>query len=481
MLGRFVRLLLIPTLLTGASTLGGQQVRPAGASSAPTTIIAAATARPTIPPDARAALIAAYDAHSDWNFNKAYELYGKALEIDSTLGIARILQGQIANATARGFQRGIQDVVGSGAPIPLVTFALGMAANGAEATALLGAAKQLFPKDPRVDLELAMSIAIPARFDSLRAIMTRYPDFAPAAASLSYSLLLPDVNIPVDSLLRQAIDAAGEAIRRAPGMASGHSAMARALAKSGRYAEASEHARRALKIDPWQMLAHIALAEAITHDATIPNRVDRARAEMDSAILSVPSLLVRAENRRTSAQLYMHDGRVDQMEQEMLALAREGEKTTSPVAKRLTADTYGRLATLLAAAGRAPDSALAGAMRIDPAPGPSTVYAYALSKQSAKARAALETWTAATPPNPNTACATAMVLYAEKKYAEAIATATSPFEYTWCQVARYEALIALGKTSEAEGVRTEFLNSRFSPNTSMSAAILRYRGLAKKK
>lgn len=485
MRGRTVRLLIIPALLSGAAGLGAQSARAAGAANAATTMLAAATARPGISPDARAALTAANQAFYDWRFAQAYDLYGKALEIDSTLGIARILRGQIFSGSPANLQRGFEDLVKTGAGIPLLTYALGMVANGPDAARLLGVAREMFPNDPHVDFDFANSIPGVPRLDSLRALAARHPNFAAAPASLSYTLLLPEWSTPADSLFAAAIDAAAEAIRRDPSAASGHSAMARALTRSGRYAEGAVHAREALKIDPLQQFAHLAMAEAIMHDPAVAKPVDRARASIDSAVLSHPAPTPRMEYRRIGAQLLMHDGRIDQMEKEMMAIAAERAAAGGGVAaQRMAADTYGRLGVLLAAAGHSADAAIASRVQRDPAADPElTTYAFALSKQPAKAREALNLWLTLVPQsNPNRPCITALVLNSEGKYAEALTTAAAgrPGRLSWCDVARFDALMGQGKKPEADAVRAAFLKAPVTPNWSLIVAVMKYRGLAKK-
>jgi tetratricopeptide (TPR) repeat protein len=270
---------------------------------------------------------------------------------------------------------------------------------------------------------------------------------------------------------------ATEAIRIAPNEAATHAALAHVLIHAGRRAEALPHVRQALQLDPRNKYAHTLAAEVYFFDGQ-PNAVERARTAFDSAAITSPNLGRQFADRRSRASVLLHDGRLQQMETELLAIAHETERS----APSLTATTYLNLAVLLAGArdtakvlhyvAEAHAALLAVNREVE-------VDALGVARLPVQARQALDVYLKGVPnPMPDGTVGivkrlTATVAYAEGKYDQALSDCTNTNPY--CDVIKVESLLALGRTQEAEAMRASFLARPDGSAESRALAIMRYR------
>jgi tetratricopeptide (TPR) repeat protein len=464
-------MLVLPSTRVGAQAAAQQSG--AAAATAGTIALANVDAR------ARAAILGAFAENANWHFMAAYEHANDALSIDSTLGLARIIReyhrGNGNPVALPEYQRGVRDM--SARPIPEITFGLGIAAAGVNATRLLAAAVAMYPNDRYVALQYALSLTGKPRVDSLRSLAVRYPDFAgprvwfPYFAMFNYWVSYPP------SMVDEATRMATDAMRIAPAEAAPHAALAHVLIHSGRRGQALPHVRQALKLDPRSEYAYFLAAELYFFDGQ-PNAVERTRAALDSAAMTSPNLTRQLADRRSRATLLLQEGRVDEMEAELLAIAHETER----VAPGATATTYLNLAVLFAGTR---DTAkvlhyVAEAHRASPTVGREVeVDALGIARLPVQARAALDVYLKSVP-NPMPAAAAtvakrlaATVAYAEGKYEQALSDCTDTNPY--CEVVKVESLIALGRTREADAMRTAFLARTDASDESRALAIMRYR------
>jgi tetratricopeptide (TPR) repeat protein len=466
---RFTKpILLLATLVLGVSRAGSQTVQQSGVA-APAGTLALANVNAA----ARDAILSALSETATWRFGSAYEHASRALAIDSTLGLARIMReyyrGSGNPAALSEYQRGLRDM--STRPIPELTLGLGIAATGINAARLLAAAAAMYPNDRNVALQYTLSLIGRERVDSLRSLAARYPDFVGPRVWFPYYAMFDYFTAYPSSLIDEATRMATDAMHIAPNEGAPHAALAHVLIHAGRRAEALPHVRQALRLDPRNEYAYSLAAEVYLFDGQ-PNAIDRARAALDSAAAVTPSLSRRLADHRSRATLLLHDGRVQQMETELLALARETERS-NPTA---TATTYLNLAVLFAG-GRDTAKVLHyvdEAHRALPTINREVeVDALGIAHLPAQARAALDVYMKNAPLPLVAKRLAATVAYAEGKYDQALSECTDTNPY--CNVIQVESLIGLGRTRDADAMRAAFLARADASAESRALAIMRYR------
>jgi tetratricopeptide (TPR) repeat protein len=442
----------------------------------------------SLPEGARDALLAGIDAMQTWSNAQADAHFAHVLEIDSTIGLARVLRvhmrGWIINHAQ--FVRGAADMANR--VIGEQTVALAYRAGNPQAVALFAAAAAMYPNDARLALEHAGRLSGAARLDSLRSLTRRYPDHVATHMSLAYYLTLNAYVINA-AQAQEALAAAERAVSLAPQTAGSHVALGHVLQRMGRYDEAVPHLTGALRIDPKHAIAYELLAEIYLRDGA-PNRIARARAALDSARLYTVSGHHGFEVASTSALLLMHEGKVDEVFAHDTTLIARAQATGYTA---YTSIQWGRLAVLAAATGRAQlaESYLARAKIVYPPPNTAMLtlemHAYELLKRPDDARRARDAWLALLP-NASTAgnqqqlaMHNAMILLAENKPAEALtACAGVPDTSTvkiWCEFLAIEANVALGRQAAALELRRALLARKNVDAASLPIAIQTYRSL----
>jgi hypothetical protein len=438
-----------------------------------------------LPAGARDAILASIDARQGWQFMAAYENANKALALDSTIGLARILRTDLTGAPTTAalneeYRRGLADAASRG--LGEYTYATGLRVTGINSHRYLNLARQILPGDRRIALDQALSFLGDERVDSLRSLVRQHPDWlAPRLQLVNY--LAPSNYSAGPQQLYEAVVAAEAAVRVAPTQAASHAALAYALWRIGRHDEAVAHAQASTKIDSRLEYPYRIEAEIYIHDGK-PRSVDRARAAYDSAIAATPNIVRRLEDRRHRAFMLFYDGRKAEGQAELAGVAKDYET----VAPGTAAVIYSQMAGLAAGTG---DSAkvegyLVEARRVLPQNGNITVQsaqAYALGKQPVAARRELNeflrraTDTTTTAFNSDRRRLNGMILVAEGKAAEGLAElkksdlAANPF----AEVAMADAYTMLGQKAEAAAVQQSLVSRKQVGNTAISIAIANYR------
>ena len=106
----------------------------------------------------------------------------------------------------------------------------------------------------------------------------------------------------------RALEATGKYVKLLPNEPNPHDSYAEMLRLSGRYDEALEHYRMALKIDPTFYISQKELGETYA----VMGREDKAREEYAKAIHDAPSDGLKAEYIQKSAMTYLRDKQFDQ-------------------------------------------------------------------------------------------------------------------------------------------------------------------------
>jgi tetratricopeptide (TPR) repeat protein len=437
----------------------------------------------------RDATLAAIDAAQAFSWVVADDHLRHALSIDSTFGLARNIGGNIYNVSPGVANHARATADGARRPIPEQTVALAYRAYSPQAGQLFGAARLMLPNDRRIAFEhVNQGFAGQVRLDSLRALATRYPDFA---APLMWRAFWPTQNILAlqPQAAAEALEDARAAVRVGPNLAGSHIILAHVLHRMGTLDEAAQHLSAGLRLDPQNGYGYELQAEIFMRDARTDRQVERARTALDSARVYTLDLNRRYILMSTSALLLMHEGKID----EMIAM----DTTTIRTAQRSSwlayaSEHWGRLAVQVGAAGRtaAANAYLDEMRRIVTTPTVASltneVLAYGVTKQAAEARRALTAYAGVLGASPNAnqtnflASFTALTLLAEGKNGEAVAACTNVptnSQFGWCDYVRIETLVAAGRTAEADAMRAAYVARKNIDNRSIQTAILRYRSL----
>jgi hypothetical protein len=438
-----------------------------------------------LPAGARDAILASIDARQGWQIMAAYENANRALSIDSTIGLARILRTDLSGGTSTAavteeYRRGLADAAARG--LGEYTYATGLRVTGINSHRYLNLARQILPGDRRIALDQAISFLGDERIDSLRSLVRQHPDWlAPRLQLVNY--LAPGAYTTAPQQFYEALTVAEAAVRLAPNQAASHVALAYALWRIGRHDEAAAHAQASTKLDSKLEYAYRIESEIYIHDGK-PRSVDRARAALDSAIAVTPNFGRRLEDRRHRAFLLFYDGRKVEGQAELAAVAKDYET----VAPGTAAVIYAQMAALAAGTG---DSArvegyMAEARRVLPQNGNIAIQAaqaYAIGRQPAAARRELNEFvrraadTTTSAFNSDRRRLTGMVLVAEGKPAEGLAElkksdlAANPF----AEVAMVDAYLMLGQKAEAAAVQQSLVSRKHVGNQAISIAIANYR------
>jgi tetratricopeptide (TPR) repeat protein len=460
------------------------QVQQSGSAIPPGTL-----ALGNLPSGARDAVFASIDARQVWNWAGAYDQSNKALMIDSTFGLARLLRVDLSGAPTAAlanaeYRRAAVDA--SGRAIGEGTYLSGLRATGVNSNRLLGIAREMLPNDRRIALDHALSFLANERLDSLRSLVRQFPDFVAPRIWLAYYLTISAYSASPPQTY-EALLVAESAVRLAPQIPGTHTVLGWVLFRQGRIDEATAHLAAATRMDPMFENAFSIESEVFVHDGK-PRGVDRARAAYDSAITASPNLLRKINYRRDKAFMLFYDGRKAEGMTELAAVAKEYEAGAPATA----ATTYSQMAEL--AGGTGGDSAtiagyMAEARRVSPNTDLSVqaIQAYALAKVPGAARRELTEWvrrvptvasdTAGPGTKSNYRRSNGMVLIAEGKYAEGIAEIkrsdipSNPF----AELSMVDAYNAMNNKAQANAMLAAILSRPYGPNTAISVAVAYYR------
>jgi len=458
-------------------------VTQAGASTAGTLQLSG------VAPAARDAFFAAMDAWHQWAFTEAYELANRAVIADSTFGLARVYRTNIAGGTGSAasiaqYQRAIADAAGR--PAPEQTLVLAERATGVNANRLFAAARSAYPNDRRIALDQALALAGQVRIDSLRSLASQYPDLLGAKLWLSY-YLAPGYYTVSSATAYEALTAARNAVRLAPSVPGSHIALANVLHYTGHDDEALMHLAAATKMDRRNAYAYHLEAEIFLHDGK-PQRVERARAALDSAIAVEPTAARRTSDQLDRAMALLYDGRGSEALNEAIAAAK-GDETIGAINNAAT--KYSQVAEIAAGIG---DSAsverwIAEAHRVSPGANvlAQEVQALSLSRQPAAARRAfvaafrdVDTTVAAN--NSNYHRLLGMTLVAEGKPTEGIAELklSDQSSNAFATLSLIDAYAALKDQKAADATLAALVARKDGVITAVSDAIASYRAVKRK-
>jgi hypothetical protein len=439
-----------------------------------------------VAPAARDAFFAAMDAMHRWAFIDAHEQASRAVMADSTFALARVVRTNLGGATTVAgvdaqYQRAIADAAKR--PAPEQTLLLAERFTGVNAGRLYAAARQAYPNDRNVALDQALALAGRPRIDSLRSLVVQYPDLLGARLWLAFYLVPSFYTMsPADAY--DALTVAQSAVRLAPNVAGPHMALGHVLHYMGRDAEAAAHLVAATKIDRRAEYAYVLEAEIFMHDGK-PQRVDRARAALDSAIAANPLPSRRSTERLNRALLLFYDGRATEGMAEAAAVAKDDEAAGALPA---AATKYSQIAELAGGIGDSAgvDKWLAESRRVSPATNLSlqAVQALSLGRQPAAARRALEDGIRTLDTTTATAQADihrmrGMILVAEGKPAEALVELNKgdPAQNTFSALSMIDAYTALKDQRNADATRAALLGR--PGNSAVSLALAAYRASKK--
>jgi hypothetical protein len=478
-----------------AIALSGVSNDPLSAQAAPNVTQAGAATAGTfqpsgVAPAARDALFAAFDAAHRWAFMDAYEQASHALAADSTFGLARVYRTSLGaaptqRATDAQYRRAIEDAAGRPAPEQMLL--LGERFTGVNANRFYTAARQAYPNDRNVALDQSLALAGRERADSLRSLVTQYPDLLGARLWLTY-YLAPNFYGTSQADAYDALAVARGAVAIAPRVAGSHMAMGHALHYIGRDDEAVTHLVAATKLDPRAEYAYVLEAEIYMHDGK-PQRVERARAALDSAIASSPSPGRRQTERFNRALLLFYDGRAAEGMAEVIAVTKDDEAAG---VLGTAATRYSEVAELSAGIGDSAsvDKWLGEARRVSPNTNVfvQTIQALTLGKQPAAARRAYEegarllgdsmTGTG----QANAHRLRGMILVADGKPTEAIAEfkQSDPLQNPFLSLSLIDAYTALKDQKSADATRAALLTRKDVLNSAVSIALANYRAVKRK-
>jgi tetratricopeptide (TPR) repeat protein len=316
--------------------------------------------------------------------------------------------------------------------------------------------------------------------DSLRALTTRFPDFAPAKIWLAYYLTFTAYPAPSGPEADEALKVAQQAVQQAPEMSGTHAALGHVLERLGRHEEALRHLHQATTLSPHNEPAYVLKAEIFIREG----KVAPARAALDSAIMVTPNVGRQVDHRENRAVALLYEGNVKQMMDELAANARAAEANGQLPAAAAVHMTM----AVTSAGARDATTALvhhAEAKRLNLAAGTladGEVVMFFLLGRAEDARRALGDYVrlaagqAANAREQNIHRMTGLTLVAEGKPEEAIAELKQGGANPYAQLGIIEAYLLQRKTREAEAERAAMLARKDTPYTSTAVPIARYRG-----
>lgn len=452
---------------------------------------AAGMLSPTAPAPAVSEVKAAIEDSYNLHYTRGAERAARAFQMDTTFALARIWRaGFMGGPTAAAeAQRAAQDALNAtpGEAVLALAYRENVAGRAANVRRLLSVAAEMMPNDRLVAMWRAINMLDTVRHNALRDISAKNPDYAASRIQLAIGLV--NWNVTITDAVRangpEALRAAEEAVRLEPQSSGAHYAVGHVLHSLGRDAEATSHLIAATQLTPVAWFAWDALADIYNRDG----KIVEMRAVLDSGIRYAPAIGNKAAGRRLRALAYMSEGDGKRAMDDYAALVKDMGAI----------DARGQLATthlnmaLLAAGMR--DSAGAeahinAAKPYNPAAGTladNGVIVYSLIGNAPAARAALAEYVRVSTQNPDLSPAamqvrdqnihrqTGLVLFAEKKYPEALAELKQGGPNPYLTLGLIETHKAMKNKKEADAIRTAFYARREFTAASTAVPIIRYR------
>jgi tetratricopeptide (TPR) repeat protein len=326
-------------------------------------------------------------------FSRATTHFDRAIALDSTLGLARVVRAAIVpglTATQRQaeVERGLATMrsASTGELLTALAFREFVAGNARQSHALFETASKLLPGDPNLAFYAAqstMSAEGPGRrVEAVRAATEKFPDDAPSYNTLAYMLWQTGDH-----------DGAFTAVRRyvalVPDQPNSHDSYAELLQWDGRHSEAMMHYGRAVELDSTFVEANMGMAEVLQLTA----RGQEARRQIRQAIARAPSPQTGLSYTRALAHSFLLDGMLKEAMEQLAIVAREAQANDR---KSLAAQTHREMAVAdaMLGQGRTIAAHLATAAELGGADVPQQLIATAVAHGSAgditTARAAAE-------------------------------------------------------------------------------------------
>ncbi|MGH7559510.1 MAG: tetratricopeptide repeat protein [Gemmatimonadales bacterium] len=441
----------------------------------------------TSSPEARTAFTTGLEDAVTGFPNRATVRLKKAIDADPSFGLARVIHaitapGLTQAQRAAEIERGVADATkaSTGELLVATAYRESFRQNPTGARAILLSAATLLPDEPQVAYQRAVLLGnvtggMPTdAVVALKAVVERFPDYAPAYNSLAYAQWISGARA-------DAIATATTFMAKAPSHPKSHDTYAELLQWDGNFEAAVAHYRKAIELDATFLGGSYGLSEVFV----LQGKYDLARQALAAAVPATTMPAQRATIQSRIANTFVLEGNVKSAMAAVGAMIEEAQKAelTPQVAGGHLALMY-----LEAAFGDPKTSARAVAAHIGhiaalpppPAgatpPNPATRFfnngvAYALAGQPASARVYLDSLstyapTVTSPTAARTAAnqvhgLTGWVLYSEGKYAEALAE----FRQDNSQIPMVRTGIALtqfklGNVVEARSIRDEVMNDR---------------------
>jgi tetratricopeptide (TPR) repeat protein len=278
---------------------------------------------------------------------------------------------------------------------------------------------------------------------------------------------------------------AQEAVKLAPGLSTSHTTLGQAFERQGRHAEALPHLNQATALNPSEEYAHTFKAEIAVRE----DRPAQARASLDSAMTGTPHIGRRVTYRQNRAVLFLYDGKVREMMDDLAATAREAESSGQGPA---AATVHFTMALLSAGVRDASgfEAHKAEAKRLNLAEGTiadAEVNAYAMLMNGPAARRALGDYVrlaagqAPAVREENIHRMTGLTLVAEGKAAEAIPELKLGGLNPYAQLGLIEAYLALKQPQQADSVRKAMIEHKGVSYVSTARPIAKYRAANSRK
>ncbi len=452
--------------------------------------VAAGVARPvrlevtTTSTEARTAFTSGLEDLANGFFNRGTDRLKKAVDLDPTFGLARVIYGTLFTNGLTAAQRDAEIARGMADAAKASTAELMIATayresfrqNPVGARAILLSAGTLLPDEPMIAHQRAVLLANVSggtptdAVVALKAVIERFPDFAAAYNNLAYAQWTANSRA-------NAMTTATTYMAKAPSHPKSHDTYAELLQWDGNFDGAVAHYKKAVELDPTFLGGSYGLSEVYV----LQGKGDLARQALTAALPNTTTPAQRITIHNRIANSYVIEGNIKGA---MTTLGTVIDEATKAETNQAVSAAHIALMNLEAAFGDPKTSAKTIATHIGhvaavppPPPGAAPVNpagryngngtTYAIAGHSATARVYLDSLIQREKSNPSPMVTsqvhglTGWVLYSEGKYTEALAE----FRQSNQQNATVRTGIALtqfklGNVAEARSIRDEIINDR---------------------
>jgi tetratricopeptide (TPR) repeat protein len=451
--------------------------------------VAAGVARPvrlevtTTSAEARTAFIGGLEDLVSIFPNRSAARLKKAVDLDPTFGLARVIHGVTAAGLTTAqrneeIARGMADAAkaSTGELMVATAYRESFRQNAVGARAILLAAGALLPDEPYIAHQRATLLAnVPGGVSTdaivaLKAVIERFPDYAPAYNNLAYAQWTAGART-------DAMTTAATYMAKAPSHPNSHDTYAELLQRDGNFDGAIAHYTKAIELDPTFLAAAYGLSEVYV----LQGKGEMARQALTAALPNATAPAQRITIHNRIANSYVMEGNIKAA---MTTLATVIDEATKAELNGAVAGAHIALMNLEAAFGDPKTSAKTIATHVGhvaavPPPPPGAAppnpagrfnnfgTAYAIAGQTAMARVYLDSLVEREKSAPSPVVTsqvhglTGWVLYSEGKYTEALAEfRQSNQQAPAVRSGTALTLFKLGNVVEARSIRDEIINDR---------------------